>query len=281
MKRILLLVLLCLCFAATAVCESLPMDGPAPYDPVQSAYSDDLMNYDDGTLSIHITTEVRFDTNIYYVRVKLTDASQFRTALAAKYPSKTRRFVPAMAEEANAVLALNGDFFSYQSSGIVVRNGVCLRENPASTRDTLLVDANGDFHVLTRNTRAEWEQYRDLAVHTFSFGPALIADGQKIEFNYRDKISCGAPTPAQRLGIAQVGPLEYLFIATEGPEMKGQKGISLFQLIELFEENNAIVAYNLDGGSSTFICMNGQRINAPEIAPRAVGDIIYFATLVH
>ena len=284
MKRFLLLLLLVLtCFSA-AYADSLPAGGAAPYAPVLSALSEDGLSYDDSSLSIRIEKDRAFDTNVYYTYVKLTDVSQLRTALSAAYPSKTRRPVNVMAEENNAVLAINGDFFSYHSKGVVVRGGEILRQQPERARDTLIINEQGDFVFLTRNTRPEWESYRDSGAglrEAFCFGPALIIDGVTQKFDYRKKVSCGAPTPAQRTAICQMGPLEYMIFMCEGPEQEGQKGLSLAQVVELLEQKGVQQAYNLDGGSSSTLWLCGNRINSPETKYRPVGDIIYFATTVN
>jgi exopolysaccharide biosynthesis protein len=50
-------------------------------------------------------------------------------------------------------------------------------------------------------------------------------------------------------------------------------------MTDLAEEKAALQAYNLDGGHSTSVYLCGTRINKiPK--DRAVGDIVYFATLV-
>lgn len=274
-----LLALLLLTFSACAE-EALPIGGPAPYKPLPGAYSEDHRIYDDGSIRVEITSEVAYDTNVYYARVKLTHPSQLRTALAAKYPSKAARPVSVMAEENNAVFAINGDFFSYHRSGIVVRGGVYLRESPVRSRDTLIIDQNGDFRILTNTNQKTWKEVRDTAVEAFCFGPGLIVDGEVVKFNIPDKVSCGARTKAQRLCICQMGPLDYLIIATEGPEQEKTDGLTIAQLTELAVKAGAQQCYNLDGGSSVTLMMGGVKINAVESKNRYVGDIIYFATLV-
>ncbi len=271
MKRILpWLILLMLC-PMLALGETVP-------GGVASAYSEDGMQYDDGTLSIRIETDYAYDTNIYYVYITLTEANQLRTALAANYPSKTVRPVSSMAQENNAVLAINGDYFSYHHTGVVVRNGQVLREQPVATRDTLIIDAEGNFTILTKNTRKEWESYRDTAVQAFCFGPGLIVNGEVQNFKAGDKVSCGANTKAQRLAICQLGTLQYLLIVTEGPEQKGQAGLTIAELTDLMVQKGVQQGYNLDGGSSTTLWFGGRRVNAPETKNRNVGDIIYFAS---
>lgn len=281
MKKLWLTLVLILLIAPAARAE-LPLGGEAPYAPVQSAFSNDFYDYDDGTLSVHIEKDRVGFTNVYYAYIRLTDVSQFRTALADTPYSKAVRPVWSMARQNNAVFAMNGDYFSYQHTGIVVRSGEIIRESPVTSRDTLIINGDGDFVMLTKNTRREWEEYRDSGAQireAFTFGPALITGGEAISFNYREKISCGYPTPAQRTVLCQTGPLEYMVFACEGPEQNKSAGLSLKEVVPLLLEKGVKEAYNLDGGSSTTLMMGETRINAPKSKFRNVSDIIYFATL--
>lgn len=278
MKR-LLVMLLALMIPFGALAESLPLGGPAPYAPVTSALSEDGLSYDDGTMTVRVEQDIAYDTKITYVYVTITDPSQLRTALAAKFPSKQRQPVASMAEKNNAVLAINGDFFTYHTQGIAVRGGEMLRNAPHRGRDTLIIDDKGDFTILTNTTRDNFAAFDGVVREAFCFGPGLIVDGVKQEYKYKEKTSCGYPTPAQRLAICQLDTLSYLIVATEGPEQDKKAGLTIPEFTELLLAKNVKHAYNLDGGSSTTIILCGKRINAPESKPRNVGDIIYFATL--
>lgn len=283
MKRLLTAVVALMLFCSLAQADALPLGGPAPYPPVASAFGADGMSYDDGTISITIEKDVVGVTNVYFAYVKLTDVSQLRTALAAPYPSKTTRPVNVMAAEQQAVLAINGDFFSYHNKGVVVRSGQILRQQPESTRDTLIIDDGGDFVILTKNNVAEWKDYLENGTgcrEAFCFGPALIIDGEVQTFKPGDKVSCGAPTPAQRMVFCQLDTLSYMIFVCEGPEQDKKAGLTMNEVVEQLVARGVKHAYNLDGGNSATLMLGDQRINAPEHKFRQVGDMIYFATLV-
>lgn len=283
MKRLLTAVVALMLWSSLAQADALPLGGPAPYPPVASAFGADGMSYDDGTISITIEKDVVGVTNVYFAYVKLTDVSQLRTALAAPYPSKTTRPVNVMAAEQQAVLAINGDFFSYHNKGVVVRSGQILRQQPESTRDTLIIDDSGDFVILTKNTVAEWKDYLENGTgcrEAFCFGPALIIDGEVQTFRPGDKVSCGAPTPAQRMVFCQMDTLSYMIFVCEGPEQDKKAGLTMNEVVEQLVARGVKHAYNLDGGNSATLMLGDQRINAPEHKFRQVGDMIYFATLV-
>jgi len=279
----LLLMLLLPCWAlaedAAPAHDPLPLGGPAPYPAVPGALAEDGMSYDDGTMTVRIETDVVDDVQVYYVYVTIADSSQLRTATAGKPRSKTTAPVYVMAEQNNAVLAFNGDFYNYRDTGVVYRSGEKIRENIRAGMDVLIVDETGDLAIIESPTRTKLDNFRagHTIVEAFAFGPALIKDGVRLQFKYAEKISCGYPTPDERLVICQLpdvdGRNQYLFIACDDP------GLSVRRMTDLCEEKGAVMAYNLDGGHSTSVYLCGTRINKiPK--DRAVSDIIYFATLV-
>lgn len=283
MKRFFaLLCMLMLLPTCSLAWEALPLGGPAPYAPIADAYGEDGLSYDDGTLSIRIEYGEAYGVKVTYVYVKLTDPSQLRTALAAPYPSKKTLTVPQIAEGTNYVLAFNGDFFSYHSDGVIMRSGEMLRYNTSMKsygRDMLIINDKGDFEFIIPVTKANYEAYTGTPREIFSFGPALIIDGEVQEYEYKKKTSCGYPTPAQRLALCQLDTLSYLIVYTEGPEQVEGTGLSIPQFTELLSGLGVKHAYNMDGGHSSTIYFNGRRVNSPDTKDRKVGDIIYFATL--
>ena len=279
MKRFLCLLLALLLPCAALAADSLPVGGAAPYPPVESALSADGMSYDDGTISVRVETDEAYGTPVYYVYVTITDPTQLRTALAADWPSKRVRTAVSMAENNNAVLAINGDYFAYHSEGIVYRGGQKLRWNPRAGRDTLIIDRAGDFHLIAPTDSDTVAAFEEDLREVFCFGPALIIDGEVQEFNYKQKTSCGYPTPAQRIVLCQLDTLSYLIVACEGPEQDKSYGLNVPQMTELCAARGVKQAYNLDGGSSVAIILCGRRINPVGSNERKIGDIIYFATL--
>ena len=291
MKKVLAIVMLLLLLPCVALGEApaydpLPLGGPAPYGAVDGALSEDGLHYDDGTMTVDIEIAVVDDVTVYYVYVTVADKSQLRTATAGKPRSKTTEIVAVMAEKNNAVLAFNGDYYNYRDVGVVYRSGERIRYNIRAGMDMLIVDENGELVIIESPTKTKIENFlkEHTIVEAFSFGPALIKDGVRLQFKYAEKNSCGYPTPDERLIICQLADTEegrnqYLFIACDDP------GLSVRRMTDLAEEKGAIVAYNLDGGNSTSVYLCGNRINnlmtgKDGQVPRAVGDIIYFATLV-
>ncbi len=273
---------------------------PAPYAPNKDCYLPDNTGYEDESISVHIdhtywTTDVvqvdapaKNTTTVMSIRVKLTDVTQLRTALAASYPRTGVTRVAEMAERNNAVLAINSDYFMHKNSnGIIYRNGRELRFKPNNKRDQLIIDQNGDFHFLRPGGQEAWDAYiagGGTVLHTFFFGPCMLNEDGTAREDFEGVSGWNGPeSKAQRIVLAQTGPLEYVILCNEGPESRDPKseGFDLVQLGKLCEAFGLTNAYNLDGGSSCSVILNNEKINSPSNPKkRSVGDCIYFATLV-
>ena len=297
MKKLLLLLLalllplegLAIDASQQVVYDVLPLEGPAPYAYHPEALSEDGLAYEDDSIAVRFETIRMFDTNIAVAHVSIRDASQFRTGLAAKkFPSKVTRRVPDMAEDNHAVLAVNGDYFSYRDKGIIKRNGQVLRNNPDKAFDLLMVDRKGDFIIVEDPSKSDkaLAESEDI-VHIFSFGPYLVKDGIKrpaAPDPYK-KISIDADKGHVRVCIGQTGPLSYVVFICEAKDAGhvNSKGLSIMQAADVAEALGCSQAYNLDGGNSAWMWLCGKQLNTPwkqGQKVRNVSDIIYFATLI-
>lgn len=283
MKRILtvLLIAALLMTAGLALAEYAPLALEATSGPKPNAanYLPDNAGYEDETISVKIETTRAYDTTIMIARVKLTDPSQIRTTMAGRYGQTGGAFPQVVAERANAVFAINGDYFNYRSTGYLVRQGKLYRSRSDKNLDTLIIDENGDFTIIKDPTKEAVEAFEGTIVNTFNFGPALIIDGEKV---LPVKVmEAGVNNQTQRMAIGQMGELEYICVATEGPENEGSVGLTIEELIDFMYDLGAKQAYNLDGGSSSAMILNNEKINALSTRKnRPICDMIYFATLV-
>ena len=262
----LMMALLCLfCLSVAGAEESLlnpiPWDAWAsPNAPLAEGCLPDHAGYRDDTIDVRIETIRRDDTDIMLAYVTIQDPSQLRTTTAQPGIKGSKRIAPVhvMAQQAQAVLAINGDFFNYHTDGIAIRNQFVYREKPNDGRDSLIIDTEGNFTILAPTTKESWAAFEGTPVHVFCFGPGLVIDGEPMdEARYKAvKLDVGKGKKTQRMAIGQLGPLQYLVITTEGPENKGSVGFDLMQMAQLCKELGCINAYNLDGGSSSAIVLN-------------------------
>lgn len=279
--------LLCLLFAAgnaaaQGTLSPIPLSAESAPFPSEMHYLADGKGYRDESIEVGIERVRAYETEITIARVRIADPSQIRTAMAGKYGSTAAVRPDKLAERVNAVLSCNGDYFCYNTAGYLVRQGVTYRENAKRTYDMLIIDENGDFTIIIDPTKAKIQEYLvngGTIVNSFNFGPALVKDYDIVVTSKRQ--DCAVNKKTQRMGVGQTGPLEYLLVATEGPENPGSEGLTIPEFARLMYTLGAVQAYNMDGGSSTALMLGGKKINAPgNKKVRTVCDILYFATLV-
>ena len=76
-----------------------------------------------------------------------------------------------------------------------------------------------------------------------------------------------------------VEPNHYVVVVADGRRNDwSEKGMTLQELQQVFVEQGCQIAYNLDGGGSTSLVFNGERLNRSSGSrERDVSDIVYFA----
>lgn len=257
--------------------RALPIDRSGGMPARSDGFLSDWEYKDD---SIHVVIEktTAYESTCFIAKVKIGHASQLRTETAAQtWEYRREANGERVAQRVNAILAVNGDYYSYISGGYMIRQGVLYRDRPDASRDVLLIDDKGDFHIVPYSTPENLAPYRDKnIIDSFNFGPGLVIDGV-IGKNLRNYYN-GARENRQRVAIAQEGPLSYYVFVTEG-RSDGSRGMTLKEFAEFVSTYPVKNAYNLDGGNSAHLIFNGVRLNAlgfPDV--RDINDIVYFAS---
>ena len=247
--------------------------------------------YSDPSISVSLDTGRMYDTNYMTARVKIANASQIRSLMSGTYSNSSEVRCDRLAKRVNAVLAINGDYFTKRrNTGVMIRQGRAwytpkndrnLGYNNDIQFDILLIDRAGDLHILKSAVMADLEPYQPLTdniVNSFTFGPALVIDG--VKQNDFPNTNNGPTKKTQRMAICQTGPLEYLCICCEGPDDPGSTGMTLEEFADLVSLQEGVQqAYNLDGGASSSMLFLGEKVNCPNRgARRELVDILYFAS---
>ena len=225
----------------------------------------------------------KHDLRFFVAHVYVDDPSQLMTAFAGEEYNKT--YVEATSDIAarhDAVLAVNGDYYNYKDdTGLIIRNGVLYRDKKGG-RDHLLVMNDGSFEVIYRSDYVQGsgeEQISRGAVQCFFFGPALVDNGEAVEIYKKYIINTTDETREPRSAIGWAGGNHYIFVIADGRRNGwSEKGMTLQELQQVFLEEGALVAYNLDGGGSASLYFEGERINQSSgTRERSVSDIVYIA----
>lgn len=246
--------------------------------------------------SIHIVCEhlkrkpksSREATICRWITIEIADPSQLRTAMSMdSYDDPGTVSAVSLAKYVNAAVALNGDYFKYNyDKGYVLRQGVLYRDALDGEWDSLIIDDQGDFHDVPAATSesmaaaiSELEAEGRRPMNVFTFGPVLIKDGKILREDGEYPPEMHYPTlAAQRIALIQLDHLKYAVMEIDSDGGNGT-GMNLGELARFILEvyPDCKMAYNLDGGGSTHLILNGRQIHKT-ISGRAVSDIIYFAS---
>lgn len=233
--------------------------------------------YEDANIRLTITESRECDTTIYMADVVLTSPTLLKTALAqGLYGRNVTEKTSVTAENVSAILAINGDYYGSRERGYVMRGGVVYRESSMGY-DALAIMADGSFRIVQEGETALSELADAGAVDVFSFGPALVLDGQVVVTAADEVGRAMEDNPRTAIGIYEPG--HYVLLVSDG-RTRESTGLTLLQLAEFMQRAGVQTAYNLDGGGSSTMVFMGEVINNPttsgrRITERSVSDIVY------
>ena len=235
-------------------------------------------SYSDDSISITITEHRELDTTVYVADVILSSPKLLRTALAeGAYGRNVSQKTSRIAADNNAILAINGDFYGSRERGFVARNGILYRSSVSPGMQALAIMADGSFRIVSEQDTSADMLMQQGAMHIFSFGPALVMDGE-IAVTPSDEVGKAmADNPRTAIGIYEPG--HYVLLVSDG-RTKESGGLTLYELAGFMQELGVTAAYNLDGGGSSTMVFMGEVINNPttngrKITERSVSDIVF------
>lgn len=233
-------------------------------------------SYKDDNISINISTFRKYETQVYAADIKVSSADYLKTAFADNtFGRNIKARTSEIAQDNNAVFAVNGDYCGFRDYGFVIRNSHVYR-TVSGDGDALVISDDGSMSSADENESDAQELLKNGAVQVLSFGPVLVNDSC-ISVSENDEVA-RAKTSNPRTAAGMIEPLHYIFIVADGRTDKSE-GLSLFQLAEIMKEYGCTFAYNLDGGGSSAMWFNGKIINHPtdgrKDGERSVSDIVY------
>lgn len=235
-------------------------------------------SYEDDNIKINITTKRVNDTTVYVADIQLSSADYLKTALAqSTYGTNVTEKTSSMAQNNNAIFAINGDYYGANSTGYVIKNGNLYRDTERdSDYEDLIMYKDGSFSTISESDTTAQKLLDSGVVNTFTFGPTLVKDGE-IAVSTSDEVGRAmADNPRTAIGV--IDDLHYVVVVSDG-RTDESSGLTLYELAEVMKDYGATMAYNLDGGGSSTMYFNGQVVNKPttsgSISERAVSDIVY------
>ena len=263
----------------------LPLDFTVPPAPKAENYTEN--GYEDESIRVSVEDREADGVNWHIAFVQIASPTQLRTATSVpgKLMPKRDASVTQMAASNHAVVAMNGDYYMKDPAKTTfeyrMTQKICSKTN--SKKDMLIIDENGDFHLVKAADKKEQSAALEAVakehtiVNAFTFGPALVIDGEKQQISTEYGYNPNRTEP--RAAIGQIGHLSYVMVIAEG---RGESsGVTQQGLADFMAELGCVQAFNLDGGNSAEMAF-GDKVykGMPGGDERGLSDIIYFATAI-
>ena len=238
--------------------------------------------YTSDTASIAIDRVAAGGVTYFVADVKVSDATIVRSAFANdQFGANIIADPSEIAASVGAVLAVNGDYYGFRDTGIVIRNGVVFRDRGA--RQGLAFFTDGTAELYDETTTSAASLVAAGVWNTLSFGPGLVEGGRildgidavEVDTNFGNHSVQGNQP---RTGVGLVAANHLLFVVVDGRSDES-RGVTMSGLAQIFIDRGAAVAYNLDGGGSSAMIFNGELVNNPlgKGQERGTSDIVYVA----
>ncbi|MCT9871900.1 phosphodiester glycosidase family protein [Paenarthrobacter aurescens] len=271
--------------SGTAATNSTTADASSADTTASAVVTDTSYTSGDTGVTIStVTTGSGDDTVTYYVAdVVLDDATTLKSAFAEDtYGENITETTSAIAEDHSAIFAVNGDYYGFRDTGIVIRNGVVYRDEGA--RQGLAFYKDGSVKVYDETTTTADQLIADGVWNTLSFGPSLLDNGQiasgiedvEVDTNFGNH-SIQGEQPRTAVGVIDENHL--VFVVVDGRSPGYSAGVTMTGLAQIMKDLGATTAYNIDGGGSSTMYFNGSLVNNPlgGNTERGTSDILYIA----
>lgn len=221
-----------------------------------------------------------------FAEVFIADASQLRRKLADdNFGGQTYYYPTELAAQANAVLAVSGDFYDIPDRryGLYAYDSKLMRSCLTAGQACLFTDS-GDMLFTYENqfkTEAEAQAYLDEnnVMFSLSFGPVMVEKGVDVT-PYDYPLGEVRDTYA-RCAIGQLGKLHYLAMTINCQSPDYYVYVTLRQAADSMIAHGCYNAYTLDGGQTGSIILGNELINPVQFGvERRMSDIFYFATAI-
>ncbi|MEG1755512.1 MAG: phosphodiester glycosidase family protein [Clostridia bacterium] len=216
--------------------------------------------YRSDNLSVIIDRHLTDEPMAYYIaHIRMQNTDAFRPAFGHnREGGMTKQSADGMARRYKAVLLITGDNLTHMEvdeKGILLRNGRYYSGNQAESTLALYPDQSMKLYF---PWDTNWRTLLDDGVeNTYSFGPALVVDGQVYPYAYKHRNRKRNP----RIGVGMVEPGHFVAIAVDGRITTYSVGMEIMDFAKLFVTEGCTVAYNLDGGASEAMLFMGEYVN--------------------
>lgn len=235
----------------------------------ESIYEEQILSREEGQLY----KVIEFDEKDYHVYLTVIyDASRVSTVKSKYYGTKGQH-LSVMAQENNAIVAINGGRFAdvggkgngAKASQIFISNGEVI-EDAGGTRNSVI--GMSEDNVLTLGYMTADEAINMGIRDAVCFGPFLIVNGKE---SFTQGNGGYGVNPRTAIGQRKDGIILFLTIEGNGNKYGFRGGATVIDMIDIFKRYGAYNAANLDGGASSVLAINGEVYNNP-VAYSSTGE---------
>ena len=229
--------------------------------------SGDVLIADDSVFFENMTLDYRFDSasNTYFtvIRVFKTKRDGTKQFPFARTPTLETPYFSALdlAQEEGWNLVVNA--WGIFADGIVVENGVVLRNTPATFHSDaipLTIDENGNLGYAEANADANTLVANGIVSVVTGFCP-IVKNFNPAEIPPIGHTSTDDTQKAQRQIIGQFDNGDYAFITCEGRGFNNSDGWTMAQAQTICQSLGLKFAFNMDGGGSTETVIGKKQLN--------------------
>ena len=229
--------------------------------------------YQSRDVSVSITHATREDYAYVVADFYLQYIDSFQTAFAGGAYLGGRELTQQIAKDNGAILAINGDGYSSQKLGPIVRNGVWYRDSVNRDTDICVLYRNGELKTYAAGSISIEELEQSDVSQTWTGGPRLLDDEGKPLTNIRSERLLDSHSARTAIGYYEPG--HYCFVVVDGSQNPDSNGATLTQLADLFTALGCKQAYLLYGGNSSVMTTQNKLLNTNPGGGRTVSDILY------
>ena len=200
----------------------------------------------------------------YAMKVKLKDPNAMTMSLGSGKTGSTETTMQAVSRS-GAVAGINAGGYADGNGGRHPLSTTFIDDNyvtgfQPSFKDLAFVGLNKSGQLIGGKFRSRQELDRLDPKFGATFVPVLMKNGKKMPIPLKWRT---APARAPRTVIANYKDDQLLILVTEGYDEKGKSGATLQELQNKLYHLGVKDAYNLDGGGSSSLILNGRVVNKP------------------
>ncbi len=232
-------------------------------------YDDQNGNYKSANVSVSIITGRTYDNDYFLADIYVQDLACLTNVFSQdEFMGDTETAAKLLSRSETGIVGINGDFYSLNLFGPLVRNGVKYVKNITRALDIAVLCKNGElltyrYRIMTADILATLDVYQ-----IWVFGPALLDENGDTKTEFRSHVT--ARNPRSVLGYYEPG--HYAFLIVDG-RREHSMGITMKDLSSFCKELGFVNAYNLDGGQSSVLQSKSGAINIPFDGGRTLSDL--------